>query len=230
MKLLTVDTSTTACSVSLTVDGRLAVEHLLDFDRTLSKRLLSTIDSVLRDAGETVDGLDGFGLAMGPGSFTGVRVGIATVKGMALASGKPVAGFSSLAMLAMNLPWSVYPVCPMFDARKGEVYTALYRCSDQLEALVADCVIPPEKFLANISGSVVFVGDGALRYRELIEATLGARALFAPRHCHQPRASAGASIAYEALRRGEVIPIPMLNPTYIRPSEAELAKMGRKVL
>lgn len=230
MKLLTVDTSTSTCSVALTIGGRLVAESLLDSERTLSERLLVSVDTVLRDAGLLLADMDGYGVALGPGSFTGVRIGVSTVKGLALATGKPVAGFSSLAMLALNLPVSSLPVCTLFDARKKEVYAALYRCSSFPETLHADCVMAPERFLGLMDGPTIFVGNGALRYRDLIEETLGERAVFAPDHCHQPRAAAGAVLALEFFRSGAHTPLPFLNPAYIRPSEAELSKMMRETL
>ncbi len=230
MKLLTVDTSTSTCSVALTIDGRLAAESLFDTERTLSERLLASVDVVLRDSGVCLDDLDGYGVALGPGSFTGVRIGVSTVKGLSLATGKPVTGFSSLSMLAMNFPACSLPVCTLFDARKKEVYAALYRCGALPEQVIADCVIPPERFLASIEGPALFAGNGALKYRGLIEETLGERAVFAPDHCHQPRAAAGAVLALETFRAGALLPLPSLNPTYIRPSEAELTRMMQKTL
>lgn len=224
MKLLTFDTSTTTCSVALTDGDRLMGEYLLSLEKTVSPRLLACVDAILREAGLTVADLDGIGVAAGPGSFTGLRVGIATAKGLALAAGKPVAGFSSLAMLAMNIPWGECRVCPMFDARKKEVYTALYDCRDLPVPVIADCVVPPAAFLEGIDEATIFVGEGALAYRELIIARLGEKARFAPVTLHQPRASQGALLVREAFRRGEGIHPAALVPRYIRPSEAELAK------
>jgi tRNA threonylcarbamoyladenosine biosynthesis protein TsaB len=229
LKILTIDTSTTACSAALTDGEKITGEFVLDTDKTLSKHLLNQIDSILRSAGESIDGLDGFGVSLGPGSFTGLRVGIATMKGLAVASDKPVAGFSSLAMLAMNLPWSAYQVCPMLDARKNEVYTGLYRCEGLPGIVSADCVASPADFLDNIEERTVFLGSGAVRYRELIESRLGKKAVFAPFSCNQPRASAGAILALQAFSRGETMPLELLNPAYIRPSEAEFKKMEGKV-
>lgn len=224
MKLLTLDTSTPVCSVALTSGERLVAEQLLNLESRHSANLLESVDAVLKAAGMEVSDLDGFGVALGPGSFTGVRVAVATVKGLALATGKPVAGFSSLAMLAMNVPVAKYPVCPMFDARKKEVYAALYRCDGRPEPLVNDCVTPPARFLAGIDGPTIFLGDGALMYRDLITETLGERATFAPFTCHCPKASVGALLAKKAFDRGDVIPVDQLVPAYIRPSEAELAR------
>ncbi len=230
MRLLTIDTSTTACSVALTCGGDLVAEYLVNQGRTMSGRLLEGVAEVLDGAGLTVFDLDGFGIALGPGSFTGLRVGVATVKGLALATGKPVAGFSSLAMLAMNLPWASFPVCPMFDARKGEVYTALFDCRELPETVLADCVLPPAVFLDRLTGTTIFIGEGAVRYRELIEARLGERALFAPASANPPRASNGALLAADVFRRGDIAVLSALSPIYIRPSEAELAKRKRESL
>jgi tRNA threonylcarbamoyladenosine biosynthesis protein TsaB len=224
MNLLTIDTSTSTCSVALTSGDRLLAELVLSSDRPLSSHILEGVDMVMRGGGLTLADLDGIGVALGPGAFTGLRVGVATAKGLALAIGKPVAGFSSLAMLAMNLPWAAHQVCPMFDARKKEVYAGLYLTRDLPDSLHVDCVAPPEQFVQQLSGPTIFVGDGALRYRELIVETLGDDAVFAPSFAHQPRASVGAILVRWKFSGGESTPLPSLNPVYIRPSEAELAK------
>jgi tRNA threonylcarbamoyladenosine biosynthesis protein TsaB len=216
--------------VAITSGGRLAAEYLLNLDRPMSGQLLKSVEMAVADAAMTFADLDGFGVALGPGSFTGLRVGVATVKGLALAANRPVAGFSSLAMLAMNIPWADYPVCSMLDARKGEVYTAIYRCTDRPQALRAESVIAPGQFLATITETTIFVGEGALRYREQITATLGTLAIFPPSTCHVPRASSGALLAATAFAKGNLPTLPSLNPVYIRPSEAELAKMLRETL
>ncbi len=229
MKLLTIDSSTSSCSVALTEGDQLIAEHFLSGTRTLSSRLLASVDLVLQGGGVTMADIDGLGVALGPGAFTALRVGIATVKGLALAAGKPAVGFSSLAMLAMNLPWASHPVCPLFDARKGEVYAGLYRCIGLPKAIIEDCVAPPRAFLAQISGPTIFVGEGALRYQEEIVAALGEKALFAPSFAHQPRAAVGALLASSAFVAAQDVPLARLNPLYIRPSEAELAKSRQKI-
>ena len=147
MKLLTIDTSTTSCSVALSIGEKIVSECQGNNGKTLSSRVLDFVSRVLDETGVAADELDGIGVAIGPGSFTGLRVGIATAKGLAMATGKQVAGFSSLAMLAMNLPWAVYPVCPMFDARKNEIYCGLYDCQDFPVPLSDDRVVPPAPFL-----------------------------------------------------------------------------------
>lgn len=189
---------------------------------------MAAIADLLRAAKLTPGELDAFAVSLGPGSFTGVRVGIGTIKGLCLATGKPAIGFSSLAMLALNLPYSTLPVAPMFDARKGELYAALYRVGSLPETIVPDAVLPPQAFLQSIQSPTLFLGEGAVRYRQLIEETLGERALFAPWHLNQPRAAAGAVLALAAALEGNFTPLPLLNPTYLRASEAEIAKQRRQ--
>lgn len=227
MKLLVIDTSTTASSAAILDDGNLAAEFFVNSVNISSSAILRCVDLALECAGLEIGSIDAFGVSLGPGSFTGLRVGLATVKGLVLATGRPVVGFSSLAMLAMNLPHAALPVCPMFDARKNEVYTALYRCGGLPEALVEDCVVAPADFLEHITGPTLFVGSGALRYRGLITGRLGDAALFAPDTCHAPRASSGAVIAADLLSRNRLTPAGEMVPAYIRPSEAELARMKK---
>jgi tRNA threonylcarbamoyladenosine biosynthesis protein TsaB len=224
LKLLLVDTSTDTCSAALVEGERILAERVVSIRKVLSGQVLGTVEGVLGDGGVGLDEVDGIALAIGPGSFTGLRVGAATVKGLALAAEKPAAGFSSLAMLAMNLPWAAFSVCPMLDARKNEVYAGLYRCRELPEVILPDLVEPPEQFLQRIEGPTLFLGSGALRYRNLIENTLGLNALFPPFQCHQPRVSAAALLAHDAFVNGRTLSLPQLNPVYLRASEAEIAK------
>jgi tRNA threonylcarbamoyladenosine biosynthesis protein TsaB len=227
MKILTLDTSSNCSSVALSDGTNLLGECILGEDRCCSGRLLESVSGLLAAARLTPDALDAFAVSLGPGSFTGVRVGIATVKGLALATGKPAIGFSSLAMLAMNLPFAGQ-VAALFDARKNEVYAGLYRCGTLPEPLRDDAVIAPEQFLAAIDAPTLFVGEGALRYRDLIQATLGPLALFPPWHTNLPRAAAGAVIALHAALQENFTPLALLNPVYLRASEAEMAKRRRE--
>jgi len=230
MRLLTIDTSTSVSSVALTSGDELLAESVMGREKTHSAHILAAISSVLAEGGLSLDELDGLGVAIGPGSFTGVRVGVATVKGLSLATGKPVAGFSSLAMLALNATDRSLPVSPMFDARKHEVYAALYRLAPLPEVLIADCAMSPALFAARITGPTLFIGEGALLYREELVNCLGDKALFAPPEQAIPRAAAGAALVRRAFANSEVIPLHRLVPTYIRPSEAEVAKLRKKPL
>ncbi len=227
MRLLFVDTCGAMASVALGDGGKIVAETNLSLDRRLSTRLLSVIDGLLAETGMTVAGLDGIGVAVGPGSFTGVRIGMATVKGMALAASLPVVGVSSLALLAANVPYARHQLCALMDARKKEVYAGLFRCDPLPVALGAEQVISPERLLDSIGSPTIFVGDGAAVYRELIVAHCGDLTQFAPPSCSYPRGGCGIVLSHEAFLRGEGRAPERLDPVYIRASEAEVAKAAK---
>ena len=227
LKLLTIQTATPAGSVALTVGEHLLGELLLDVRRPHGSWLLGAVEQLLKAAGMTVADLDGFGVTLGPGSFTGLRVGLATIKGLALAAGKPVAGVSTLQTLAMQAPHAALPVCALLDARKQEVYAGHFLWQvgwPQLSG--AEQVLPPELLLAGITEATLFTGDGATVYRTLITRQLGARAHFLPDVYAPPRAAHAALLATRAFAAGAARPPAEINPVYIRPSEAELNCRG----
>ena len=234
MNILALDTSTALASVAIVCKERLVASSLFSADRCLSVRLVPEIDRLLEVAGVSIDNIDLFAGAIGPGSFTGVRAGIATLQGLALSTGKPCAGFSTLDLLALNFPLATYPVCAMLDARKNEVYAALYNysASSLPMALIEDCVMAPELFLARLrtttNGPVIFAGEGAVRYHETISARMGGLALFANFPQHVGHAANGALLAREQFRNGQSVEPAQLLPVYIRPSEAEYAKLGQQ--
>ena len=229
MRILSLDTSTSLASVALVMDERIVAESIFTCDRTLSGRLMPEVERLLALGGLSAGDIDLFAAAIGPGSFTGVRCGVATVQGLSLATDRPCTGFSTLAMLAMNFPFSSLPVCPLLDARKGEVYAGLYDCSAPIPSpLIDDCVIPPERLLDRLAGltdtTVIFAGEGAVRYHDAIAARMGERAVFAPFPHNSGRAGNGALLARSAFEHGRAFSDPSrLLPVYIRPSEAELA-------
>jgi len=230
MKILAIDTSTPFASIAVAIDDQIVAESLINTNRTLSARLVPEIERLLTSAGMAITDIDLFASTVGPGSFTGVRGGVATIQGLALAVGKPCAGFSSLAMLAMNFSLSTMPVCPMFDARKSEVYAALYDCSSPIPTpSINDCVLSPAAFLDLIalktSQPVIFAGEGAVRYHDQIAERLGEQAVFAPFPLNNPHSANGILIALQAFRRGELLEPGQLLPVYLRASDAELMKM-----
>ena len=230
VNILAIDTSTSMATVAIAVGERVAAESSFNTDRTLSARLIPEIERLLALAGVAVADIDLFAASIGPGSFTGVRGGVATVQGLALAGGKPCVGFSSLTLLAMNFPLAAHPVCAMLDARKGEVYAALFDCSATIPtARISDCVLPPGRLLELISETtgapVIFCGDGAVRYRDLIAVRMGRQALFAPFPLHTTHASNGALLALHSFRNGESLDPSRLLPTYLRASDAEINHM-----
>jgi tRNA threonylcarbamoyladenosine biosynthesis protein TsaB len=227
VNILAVDTSTSLATVAIAIGEKIAAESIFNTDRTLSARLISEIERLLALAGVAVDCIDLFAASTGPGSFTGVRGGVATMQGLALACGKPCVGFSSLTLLAMNFPLSTYPVCSLLDARKNEVYAALFDCSTSIPtAQISDCVLPPERFLhllcETTSSPVIFCGDGAVSYHDLIAERMDRQAIFAPFPLNAAHASNAATLALHAYQLGELLEPSRLLPTYLRASEAEI--------
>lgn len=233
MNILALDTSTSIASLALVSSETVRAESLFACDRTLSARLMPEILHLLELAGIGISDIDLFTASRGPGSFTGVRCGVATTQGLALSVAKPCVGFSSLAVLAMNCPLSPLPVCPLLDARKNEVYGALYDCSLPCPAaMISDCVMPLEPFLQLIRDTtpapVIFAGEAAARFRDTIKTSMGERAIIAPFPQHAGRAANGALLALETFRTGETLEPHHLLPVYLRPSEAEYAKIARQ--
>lgn len=227
VNILAIDTSTSMATVAIAIDERIAAESVFNTDRTLSARLIPEIERLLTLAGLAVADIDLFAASTGPGSFTGVRGGIATVQGLALAGGKPCIGFSSLTLLAMNFPLAAHPICALLDARKSEVYAALFDCSTTIPtALIRDCVLPPERLLdllgVTTNAPILFCGDGAVRYHDQIAERMGRQALFSPFPLNTAHASNAAPLAQHAFRKGESLEPFRLLPTYLRASEAEI--------
>jgi tRNA threonylcarbamoyladenosine biosynthesis protein TsaB len=232
MNVLALDTSTSLASIAITSSEDVITESAFACNRSLSARLVPEIEHQLTLAGLGIGDIDLFAASTGPGSFTGVRCGVATIQGLSLATGKPCAGFSSLAALAMNFSLASHPVCTLLDARKNEVYAGLYDCSSPLPSpLIADCVMPIVQFMELIFSftdrPVLFAGEGARRYREAITLHRGDLARFAPISQNVGRAAHGAMLALESLRKGTILLPEQLLPDYIRPSEAELARRAR---
>ena len=190
MIVLGIETSSLHGGVALVGERGLIAEYVLHIEVTYSERLLPAIDRLLADAGLGVPDLGGLAVAIGPGSFTGLRIGLATVKGLAAASGTPVVGVPTLRALAWGLPFSRHPICPLLDARKGEVYCALFRWTEGgLVQEMEDAALALEVLAARVAEPTIFVGDGAALHAPALAGALGPRALFAP-----PALSAGQTL------------------------------------
>jgi len=224
MFILGIETSTKTGSVAVVSEKGVVAQYSLNIEVTHSERLMSTVDRVLKDTGLALSAMDGYAVAIGPGSFTGLRIGLAAVKGLALSTGKPVAAVPTLKALAWNLPFSAYPICPMLDARKNEVYASLYQFEkDALVQTMPEAVIALSVLAEKMSGKTVFSGEAAYLYRADIERTFGDLALFAPLSAILPSAAAVAEIGMAMIRNNEQADMDDLVPLYIRRPEAEVA-------
>lgn len=227
-KILAVDSSSMTGSVALCQGETLIAESLLNVRSTHSEKLLAQIDLLLSEAGWQLQDIDLLVSVTGPGSFTGLRIGIATIKGLAQVLDKPVVGISSLQMLAMNLPLSPVPICVFMDARKKEVYSQLFDWTAEGPVPQSNAqVIAPDLLLAQLGQPVALVGDGVPLYRRNIEELLADKALLPLASAHQPRASQAAWLAWRANANGDAGTAVELLPIYIRPSDAELSKKNK---
>jgi tRNA threonylcarbamoyladenosine biosynthesis protein TsaB len=185
--------------------------------------LLPLIDRVLLDSGITMKAIDIFAVAQGPGSFTALRMGMSVTLGLSIAAQKNIIPIPSLDGLAYNAGACEQLICPMLDARRGEVYYALYHrdSGHTLKRLTPYCVASPERILQAIEGKAVLLGDGFMLYRDLFMTALQERAVVAPEHLHYPRASAIGALAMQRFR--EHPPEALFQgvmPLYVRPPDA----------
>ena len=227
MNILAIDTSTPVGSIALLEGALLKAQHILNISATHNQRLLPGIARILEDTGWTLGDLDALAVSLGPGSFTGLRIGMSVAKGLAWATGKPLAGVPTLDALAANVTPAPYPVCPVLDARKGEIYTALYRLVDDQvqERFTPYMTLKPAELVDLVREKTVFVGDALLTYAEYLTDTLGDRLLQAPPHLNVIHASSVAWLARQMLRLGRHEDVYSCTPLYVRPSEAELNKI-----
>src|SRR5574341_455461 len=171
MLVMGIETSTMQGGVALLSEQGLLSEYLLNVKATHAERLLPSIDRILRDAGITLSRVEGICVAAGPGSFTGLRIGLSTAKGLAAAGGQPLVGVSTLEAMAWTLPFCAHQICPILDARKGELYCALFRCEgDRLVRLTDDQALAPERVFSRIQEPTVFLGDGLMVYQDLVRS------------------------------------------------------------
>ncbi len=224
LRILALDSSSMTGSIALCRGETLVAESLLNVRSTHSEKLLKQIDLLLAEADWQLADIDAFAVVTGPGSFTGLRIGIATVKGLAQVVDKPVVPVTALQTVAMNLPLVTLPVCAFLDARKREVYAQLFKWHPRRGpvAVGSASVQPPRQLLDSLTGQVALVGDGVVTYADLIRESLGERALLPTASAHQLRASQAAWLALQNFSREEFCTAADIVPTYIRPSDAEL--------
>jgi tRNA threonylcarbamoyladenosine biosynthesis protein TsaB len=222
MNLLAIDTSTTSCSVALFRGDHPLAEAVFTGGKTHSRHLLSMVHRILGEGGCKISDIDGIAVTRGPGTFTGLRIGISTVKGIAAAIQVPVVGVSSLAALAFPLRLLDDPVVAMIDARRGEVYLAQYRGgSGSIEAVASVAVCAPEAAAASLPEDAILVGSGATLYRDIF-ASRCPKIRFADREQHVIRASSVGMLAMARFSDQDVDSIASLIPDYIRKSDAQI--------
>ncbi|MBU1231754.1 MAG: tRNA (adenosine(37)-N6)-threonylcarbamoyltransferase complex dimerization subunit type 1 TsaB [Proteobacteria bacterium] len=231
--ILAVDTATSCTSVALTAgdvhSGELLASIILNSKVTHSRRLLSALDWLLIESDVSLSDVDGLAVGLGPGSFTGLRIAMATVKGLAVATGKPLLGVSTLDALALRCTGEKR-VCAVLDARKKEVYTAWY-CHDEQGVLRRQGgirALAPELLTEEIKEPVLMVGDGLFAYGPFFKERLGPLLSMAPLPLHYPSASSIGFLCCEQLLRGEIMDLDSAVPLYVRASDAELSLIRKE--
>ena len=230
MNLLVIDTSGPVCGVAVMEDEKVLCEYTAQNRNTHSANLMPMAEAALQSAGKTIGEMDAVAAVTGPGSFTGVRIGVATAKGLAHGAGIPCIPVDALEALSLSAGGFDGVICPIQDARAGQVYGAAFRNG---ERLTADEPLKLEAFLEKILAfgeRFLFLGDGAPVHREKILEILGEKAVFAPAHLNYLRPSAAGVLALRSEKRTDYL---NLQATYLRPPNAQknkklLEAMGMK--
>jgi tRNA threonylcarbamoyladenosine biosynthesis protein TsaB len=222
MKILAVDTATQTSSVAITDNAAILAELTVNHAKTHAAFLMKMIQRILEMAFLTLKEIDGFAITIGPGGFTGLRIGLSSIKGLSAATGKPVIGVSTLETLAHTIPYTSTCICPMIDARKGQVYCARYRYHHGV--LINELPVRSIKPLSAIQGlsePCIFIGNGAMTYKNIIVEQLGNSALFVRPDQNMIRASVAALLSLPRFLKGDTDPVETIVPAYARKSDAE---------
>lgn len=231
MKILALDSSGMTASVAVAEEDRLLAEYTVNYKKTHSQTLLPMLDEVAKLIELDLDSIDAIAVAGGPGSFTGLRIGSATAKGLGLALKKPLVHVPTLEGMAYNFYGSDEVICPMMDARRSQVYTGIYQFEeDHLQILEDQMAVAVEEViekLNQIGKRVILLGDGVLAYKEQIQAQLRIPYRIAPIHLQQQRASSLAVCAMTYVKQGKIETAAEHQPDYLRVSQAERERAQR---
>lgn len=225
MKVLSLDSSTECAACAVLSEEKLYGEILFNYKKQHSRILMPMIDSLLNNIGMDVNSLDGFVVSKGPGSFTGLRIGAAVVKGLSQGSSKPFVGVSSLDGLAYNLSYTAGIICPILDALRGNVYTAVYKFQNSQLVRMSEYMVVPVGDLINKLNSmeqqICFIGDAVSKFREEILKSSTNTVIFAPASLNIVRASSIGEIGIKLMKDKKYDDIYSFAPFYLRKSQAE---------
>jgi len=225
MRILALDTSTNVATIAILEDDVIIGEYSCNIGKTHSQRLMPMIQNLLEKVNLCATDMDAFSASIGPGSFTGLRIGVTTVKAMAFAANKPVISVYTLDALAFNVSMSKALICPMIDARNSNVFTAIYRfVNGKLERLTDYLGIHINE-LANIirpmEGEIVLLGDACSMHKDYFALELGERVNIAPPNTALAKASSVAMLARNAFLEGKLESCYDMVPFYLRKTQAE---------
>ena len=227
MKILGIDTSSPSGSVALLDNDLVVSESLLDSSPAYSGKLLKEVDGVLNRSKTKLTELGGFAITKGPGSFTGLRVGMSLLKGLILAIEKPFVSVNTMDAYAETVKPGPYAICPVLDARKKEVYTALFSSKNHLYIKeTSDQAIPPKNLCDQIKQPTAFVGNGLTVYKELFSSRLKKNFIHDVPVKNITVAASACLIALRDFKKSMSYDLDLLTINYVRPSEAEINYSG----
>lgn len=232
MKILGLDSSGIVASVAIVEDDVLIAEYTVNYKKTHSQTLLPMLDEIAKMTELDLNSIDAIAVAAGPGSFTGLRIGSATAKGLGLALKKPLIAIPTVEGLAYNLYDISGLICPIMDARRKQVYTGIYRFTDhQLKVVEDQMAVPMETLIEKLNQygeAVTFLGDGVPVFHELIAEKMTVPYSFAPAHVNKQRAAAVAALGEIYYRQGKTETAMEHVPDYLRVSQAERERAERE--
>ena len=232
MKILGLDSSGIVASVAIVEDDVLIAEYTVNYKKTHSQTLLPMLDEIAKMTELDLNSIDAIAVAAGPGSFTGLRIGSATAKGLGLALKKPLIAIPTVEGLAYNLYDIPGLICPITDARRKQVYTGIYRFTDhQLKVVEDQMAVPMETVIEKLNQygeAVTFLGDGVPVFHELIAEKMTVPYSFAPAHVNKQRAAAVAALGEIYYRQGKTETAMEHVPDYLRVSQAERERAERE--
>lgn len=212
-------------SAAVVEENKLLGEITFNYKKQHSTIMLPVIEQLITSLGLDINDMDGFACAAGPGSFTGLRIGAATIKGLCHGTGKPLISVPTMDGLAFNMAYASGIICPMMDALRDNVYTCLYRWEGdglyKMEEYMAVHIDELVEKLKIYKDNMVFLGDGVLIHEKRLKDEFGDNAMFAPVHLNMQKASSIASIALKKLEKGETDDYMSFAPFYLRKSQAE---------
>ncbi len=225
MKILGIDSSGMVASVAILSDDILLAEYSVNYKKTHSQTLLPMLDEIVRMTELDLDEIDAIAVAAGPGSFTGLRIGSATVKGLGLALDKPIISVPTCHGLAYGLWGTDKMVCPIMDARRNQVYTGLYEfAGDYLSVILEQSAMGIDELVRLLNEkdkAVVFTGDGIPVFAEYIKENMNCEFAFAPQHRNRQSAASVAALGAVMYQHGEYEKAEEHKPIYLRKSQAE---------
>lgn len=234
MKILSIDSSGLVASVAVIEDNQVISDYSINYKKTHSQTLVPMLDEIKKMTELDLNTIDAIAIAKGPGSFTGLRIGSATAKGLGLALNKPLIPVGTLEGLAMNMWGYDGLICPIMDARREQVYTGVFRFSDgNLETLINQQPMGIEELIEKLNsdselksyGKVIFLGDGCPVYEDTIKAKMNIPYEFAPAHMNRQRAASLGVLAMKYYIEGKIESASEHKPDYLRLSQAERERL-----